>query len=140
MSPQTETALINACQTLFGEDIFISKDFLWYLQPAGLKAASVAARRGHRVTLYEAGPRVGGQILLAERLPGRAEFGGFYTGSKYGGNVTFTYRKGETLSSSLLVDHNLVDHNRQRKQVQHLSRQSLHHQRQHLVTQLCIKL
>jgi 2,4-dienoyl-CoA reductase-like NADH-dependent reductase (Old Yellow Enzyme family)/thioredoxin reductase len=44
--------------------------------PAGLKAASVAASRGHRVTLYEAGPRVGGQVLLAERLPGRAEFGG----------------------------------------------------------------
>lgn len=39
MSPQTETALINACYTLFGEDIFITKDFLWYLQPAGLKAA-----------------------------------------------------------------------------------------------------
>lgn len=39
MSPQYETALINACHTLFGEEIFISKDFLWYLQPAGLKAA-----------------------------------------------------------------------------------------------------
>ena len=39
MSPQTETALINACHTLFGRDLFISKDFLWYLQPAGLKAA-----------------------------------------------------------------------------------------------------
>lgn len=39
MSPQTETALINACHTLFGEELFISKDFLWYLQPAGLKAA-----------------------------------------------------------------------------------------------------
>jgi hypothetical protein len=39
MSPQTETALINACHTLFGSDLFISKDFLWYLQPAGLKAA-----------------------------------------------------------------------------------------------------
>jgi hypothetical protein len=39
MSPQTETALINACHTLFGKDLFISKDFLWYLQPAGLKAA-----------------------------------------------------------------------------------------------------
>lgn len=39
---------------------------------------------------------------------GRAEFGGFYTGNKYGGNVTFTYRRGETLSSSLLVDHNRV--------------------------------
>jgi len=39
---------------------------------------------------------------------GKAEFGGFYTGHKYGGNVTFTYRQGETLSSSLLVDHNIV--------------------------------
>jgi hypothetical protein len=39
---------------------------------------------------------------------GKAEFGRFYTGHKYGGNVTFTVRRGETLSSSLLVDHNIV--------------------------------
>ena len=47
--------------------------------PGGLKAAAVAAARGHRVTLYEAGRRVGGQVLLAEMLPGRAEFGGVIT-------------------------------------------------------------
>jgi 2,4-dienoyl-CoA reductase-like NADH-dependent reductase (Old Yellow Enzyme family) len=47
--------------------------------PAGLKAAAVAAERGHRVRLYEASGRVGGQVLLAERLPGRAEFGGAAT-------------------------------------------------------------
>ncbi len=47
--------------------------------PGGLKAATVAAERGHRVTLYEAARRVGGQALLAERLPGRAEFGGVVT-------------------------------------------------------------
>jgi len=47
--------------------------------PGGMKAASVAARRGHRVTLYERGPRLGGQALLAQLLPGRAEFGGIIT-------------------------------------------------------------
>ena len=44
--------------------------------PAGLKAAAVAARRGHRVTLYERAGRLGGQVRLAEKLPGRMEFGG----------------------------------------------------------------
>ncbi len=44
--------------------------------PGGMKAAVVAAERGHRVTLYEAGRRLGGQVLLARLLPGRAEFGG----------------------------------------------------------------
>ncbi len=47
--------------------------------PGGLKAAAVAAARGHRVTLCEAGPRPGGQALLAQLLPGRAEFGGIVT-------------------------------------------------------------
>jgi NADPH-dependent 2,4-dienoyl-CoA reductase/sulfur reductase-like enzyme len=44
--------------------------------PGGLKAAAVAAERGHRVTLHEAAPHVGGQVLLAQMLPGREEFGG----------------------------------------------------------------
>jgi 2,4-dienoyl-CoA reductase-like NADH-dependent reductase (Old Yellow Enzyme family) len=44
--------------------------------PGGLKAAAVAAERGHDVTLYEAAPRLGGQVRLAQLLPGRAEFGG----------------------------------------------------------------
>ncbi len=44
--------------------------------PGGLKAAAVAAERGHHVTLYEAAAHVGGQILLAQLLPGREEFGG----------------------------------------------------------------
>ena len=47
--------------------------------PAGMKAAAVAAERGHDVTLYEASERLGGQALLAQLLPGRAEFGGIVT-------------------------------------------------------------
>lgn len=47
--------------------------------PAGMKAASVAAERGHRVTLHESEPSVGGQVNLARLLPGRAEFGGVTT-------------------------------------------------------------
>ncbi|UGA38719.1 FAD-dependent oxidoreductase [Chromobacterium haemolyticum] len=47
--------------------------------PAGMKAAVIAAQRGHQVSLYEAGPQLGGQALLAQLLPGRAEFGGLIT-------------------------------------------------------------
>lgn len=47
--------------------------------PAGMKAAAVAAARGHHVTLCEAGERLGGQVLLAQLLPGRTEFGGLVT-------------------------------------------------------------
>ncbi|MEZ5924942.1 MAG: FAD-dependent oxidoreductase [Hyphomicrobiaceae bacterium] len=47
--------------------------------PAGLKAAAVAAERGHEVTLYEKAGQLGGQVLLAQLLPRRAEFGGLAT-------------------------------------------------------------
>jgi len=47
--------------------------------PAGMKAAAIAAARGHDVTLCESGGRLGGQALLAQMLPGRAEFGGIVT-------------------------------------------------------------
>jgi 2,4-dienoyl-CoA reductase-like NADH-dependent reductase (Old Yellow Enzyme family) len=47
--------------------------------PAGMKAAVIAAQRGHGVTLFEAQKRLGGQALLAQLLPGRAEFGGLIT-------------------------------------------------------------
>jgi Domain of unknown function (DUF5916) len=38
----------------------------------------------------------------------RGDFGPFYNGTRNGGNVTFTYRRGATLSSSLLLDYNDV--------------------------------
>ena len=47
--------------------------------PAGMKAAVTAARQGHEVVLLEEQSRPGGQVRLAEKLPGRAEFGGATT-------------------------------------------------------------
>jgi 2,4-dienoyl-CoA reductase-like NADH-dependent reductase (Old Yellow Enzyme family)/thioredoxin reductase len=41
---------------------------------AGCEAARVAAMRGHRVTLIERGKRLGGQLLLAMKAPGRIDF------------------------------------------------------------------
>ncbi|OQW95389.1 MAG: NADPH-dependent 2,4-dienoyl-CoA reductase [Beggiatoa sp. IS2] len=42
--------------------------------PAGLSFATVAAQRGHEVTLYEATETVGGQFNLAKHIPGKEEF------------------------------------------------------------------
>jgi 2,4-dienoyl-CoA reductase (NADPH2) len=42
--------------------------------PAGLATAVTAAQRGHSVTLFESGDRVGGQFDLARRIPGKEEF------------------------------------------------------------------
>ena len=47
--------------------------------PAGMKAAAVAAARGHDVSLYEQDAELGGQVKLARLLPERAEFGGIIT-------------------------------------------------------------
>lgn len=42
--------------------------------PAGLAAAVTAAKRGHRVTLFERHAEVGGQFNYARRIPGKEEF------------------------------------------------------------------
>ncbi|MCK5799872.1 MAG: FAD-dependent oxidoreductase, partial [Deltaproteobacteria bacterium] len=42
--------------------------------PAGLACALTAAQRGHAVTLFDAAEAIGGQLNLARRVPGKAEF------------------------------------------------------------------
>ncbi len=42
--------------------------------PAGLACATVAAERGHRVTLFDAAAEIGGQFNYAKRIPGKEEF------------------------------------------------------------------
>jgi 2,4-dienoyl-CoA reductase (NADPH2) len=42
--------------------------------PAGLSYATVAAERGHAVTLYDAADEIGGQFNLAKQVPGKEEF------------------------------------------------------------------
>ena len=42
--------------------------------PAGLAAATVAARRGHEVTLFDSASEIGGQFNIAKRVPGKEEF------------------------------------------------------------------
>jgi 2,4-dienoyl-CoA reductase (NADPH2) len=42
--------------------------------PAGLACATVAAQRGHQVTLFDAAAEIGGQFNLAKRIPGKEEF------------------------------------------------------------------
>lgn len=42
--------------------------------PAGLAAATVAAQRGHKVTLFDADSEVGGQFNIAKQIPGKEEF------------------------------------------------------------------
>src|SRR5690606_31080680 len=42
--------------------------------PAGLAAATVAAERGHDVTLFDAADQIGGQFNVAKLIPGKEEF------------------------------------------------------------------
>ncbi len=42
--------------------------------PAGLAAATIAAQRGHTVTLFDAASEIGGQFNMAKQIPGKEEF------------------------------------------------------------------
>ncbi len=42
--------------------------------PAGLSFATIAAKRGHMVTLFEEQSEIGGQFNIAKQIPGKEEF------------------------------------------------------------------
>ena len=42
--------------------------------PAGLAAATTAAKRGHKVTLFDSASDIGGQFNIAKQIPGKEEF------------------------------------------------------------------
>jgi 2,4-dienoyl-CoA reductase (NADPH2) len=42
--------------------------------PAGLSFATVAAQRGHTVTLFDGDTKIGGQFNIAKQVPGKEEF------------------------------------------------------------------
>jgi NADPH-dependent 2,4-dienoyl-CoA reductase/sulfur reductase-like enzyme len=67
-------------ESRFGEGTLVPADepARWLVAgggPAGMKAAETLARRGHSVTLLEREERLGGQVNLILRTPGRDEFG-----------------------------------------------------------------
>jgi 2,4-dienoyl-CoA reductase (NADPH2) len=42
--------------------------------PAGLATSTIAAERGHSVTLFDAASEIGGQFNIAKQIPGKEEF------------------------------------------------------------------
>jgi len=42
--------------------------------PAGLASATVLAKRGHQVTLFDSDKEIGGQFNIAKQIPGKEEF------------------------------------------------------------------
>ena len=56
--------------------------------PAGLAAATTAAKRGHDVTLFDAATEIGGQFNIAKQVPGKEEF--FETIRYFGKMITST--------------------------------------------------
>jgi 2,4-dienoyl-CoA reductase (NADPH2) len=58
--------------------------------PAGLAASTVAANRGHRVSLFEQSDEIGGQFNMAKKIPGKEEF-----------NASLDYYRGELIRSGV---------------------------------------
>jgi 2,4-dienoyl-CoA reductase (NADPH2) len=73
--------------------------------PAGLAAAVTAAQRGHRVTLFESGDRIGGQLNYARAVPSKEEFDEtlrYYQAmlAEYGVEIRLNTRVNESMAAS----------------------------------------
>ena len=67
----------------------------------GLAAAAEASRRGHKVTLFEAADRIGGQLNLARAVPGKVEFDemlSYYSGQIADGGVDLRLNSAPSVS------------------------------------------
>jgi 2,4-dienoyl-CoA reductase (NADPH2) len=69
--------------------------------PAGLAAATVAAERGHDVTLFDSASEIGGQFNIAKRIPGKEEF---YETLRYFGRKLQTTGVDVRLNTRVAVD------------------------------------
>jgi 2,4-dienoyl-CoA reductase (NADPH2) len=73
--------------------------------PAGLAFATIAAERGHEVTLFDAAEEIGGQFNLAKRIPGKEEF---YETLRYFGRMIevrgVSLRLGTRVDAAMLKD------------------------------------
>ncbi len=56
MTVISETEVVRACQTLFGDHVDISRDFLYYVQPSGVKSAYRKKAKETHPDLFAGGP------------------------------------------------------------------------------------